>query len=334
MMKNEIKDRILWMDLLNITAILGVIMMHTNDAQNHFNGILTSEYIWACAVHSFFMWPVAAFYMLTGCNLLNYGGAIKHYIKRRIEKVLIPFIAWSFFYWGLRCRDITGFDFVNYFINGEFINIMWFFIPLFAIYLSIPFMRVMVINCSRRKIEIFLLLSFIFCSVCPFLSKLTPLEINDILFPMGANFLWFAVLGYYLGNYEFTIKQCKIYYSLGMIAVFIHFAGFILINYFTGKQNSVFMNCTVPTSVLFVIAVFLKYRYSKWNFFKKFKKYVVAISSCTFGVYLIHIIVKHGIEILVPSLVNCYWGVIPIYAISLLVILFMKRIPLVKMLVP
>ena len=50
MMKNEIKDRILWMDLLNITAILGVIMMHTNDAQNHFNGILTSEYIWACAV--------------------------------------------------------------------------------------------------------------------------------------------------------------------------------------------------------------------------------------------------------------------------------------------
>ncbi len=135
---------------------------------------------------------------------------------------------------------------------------------------------------------------------------------------MGTNFLWFAVLGYYLGNYEFTIKQCKIYYSLGMIAVFIHFAGYIAINYFTGKQNSVFMNCTVPTSVLFVIAVFLKYRYSKWNFLKKFKKYVVAISSCTFGVYLIHIIVKHGVEILVPSLVNCYWGVIPIYAISLL----------------
>lgn len=77
MMRNEIKDRILWMDLLNITAIFGVIMMHTNDAQNHFNGILTPKYIWACAVHSFFMWPVAAFYMLTGCNLLNYGGGDK-----------------------------------------------------------------------------------------------------------------------------------------------------------------------------------------------------------------------------------------------------------------
>ena len=332
MQKN--KNRFLWMDLLNITAIFGVIMMHTNDAQNHFDGLLTTEYIWACAVHSFFMWPVAAFYMLTGCNLLNYGGAINHYVKRRIEKVLIPFIAWSFFYWGLRCRDITGIDLVNYFINGKFINIMWFFIPLFAIYLSIPFMRIMVINCSRKTMEIFLLLAFFYCSVCPFLSKLTPLEINDNYFPMGSNFLWFAVLGYYLGNYEFSSNQRKICYLLGFIAVIIHFTSFIAINYLTGKQNLVFMNCTVPTSVLFVSAIFLKFRYSKWLFFNKFKKNITVISSCTFGIYLIHIIVKHGLSFLAPIMVNCYWGVIPIYTISLLTILFMKRIPLVKRLVP
>lgn len=333
-LKKEIKNRFLWMDLLNITAILGVIMMHTNDAQNHYVGVLTPEYVWACAVHSFFMWPVAAFYMLTGCNLLNYGGGNKHYISRRVKKVVIPFVAWSFFYWGIRCRDVTGIDFVNYFINGKFINIMWFFIPLFAIYMSIPFMRIMVINCSRKTTEIFLLLAFVFCSVCPFLSRLTPLEIDGNYFPMGSNFLWFAVLGYYLGNYEFTTKQRRIFYWLGGIAVIIHFAGFISINYFTGKQNLVFMNCTVPTSVLFVIAIFLKFRYSQWTNFNRFKRNVSAISSCTFGVYLIHIIVKHGLDILAPSIVNCYWGVIPIYTISLLAILFMKRIPLVKSFVP
>lgn len=325
--------RYIWMDLLNITSIVGVLMMHTNDAQNCYSGDLTFDFIWGCAVHSFYMWPVIVFYMLSGCNLMNYFD-IRKYIHKRMTKVVFPFVFWSILFAFLKRNELSGWEYINAFLNGKILIIMWFFIPLFAIYFSIPFLRVFVLNSNRTKIELFLVLSFLFCSVIPFLNKLFPIEVNTQMFPMACNFLWYAVLGYYLGHFDFPIHKRRIIYFIGSVSLIIHFTGFVLLNYISGTSNTIFMNSTVPTSVCMGVAIFIWFRYKNWSCFENHSKLIAYISSCTFGIYLIHVPIKIALLAYAPILISNIWGVAPLYIVSLLTVVLIKKIPLVKNVVP
>lgn len=69
------KERILWMDILNIFACIGVLILHTNSTTVHqFNGDVNSDFVWGLFTHSLFYWPVPVFLMLSGSNIIGYMG--------------------------------------------------------------------------------------------------------------------------------------------------------------------------------------------------------------------------------------------------------------------
>lgn len=65
------QTRLLWMDILNITACICVVLLHCNHQIDIYHGSLDFPYIWGVFVYSFAFWPVPVFMMLSCCNLLN-----------------------------------------------------------------------------------------------------------------------------------------------------------------------------------------------------------------------------------------------------------------------
>lgn len=338
--KKMCSHRIVWIDLLNICAIIGVCWMHSNNGQNVYDGTLDFSFVWGCAVHSFAIWPVDVFYMITGAMLIGranvYGGGA--YFKRRFLKTGFPFIVWSLIYYLIYSRTTNIVEFIDLFINARFVTIMWFFIPLFAIYISIPFMEIFIVNCERKLIELYLFLSFVLISFFPFICHFVNIHFVENIFPMGLNYLWISVLGYYIYYFDFSKKTRKCVYFLGIISVILNFFGYVLVNYFKGSPDLVFKTNMTPTCIFISVAVFFFFKYHNWQSVTNYSSCIMFISSCTLGVYLMHKLVKGCFNTIWPDVIYETWfevlGFIPMYLVSLVGIIFIKKIPFLRKIVP
>lgn len=65
----EQNKRVLWIDILNILACIGVVFLHC--AMPCFTGQITLHWLWTEFVHVAILWPVPVFFMISGCNLLS-----------------------------------------------------------------------------------------------------------------------------------------------------------------------------------------------------------------------------------------------------------------------
>lgn len=66
------KNRIVWVDALNIVACAGVLLLHCTNGQVHgFSGSPSVDWYIGLFTHSVFLWPVNVFFMLSGYTLIR-----------------------------------------------------------------------------------------------------------------------------------------------------------------------------------------------------------------------------------------------------------------------
>lgn len=71
-MQNISRNRIVWVDALNIVACAGVLLLHCTNGQIHgFSGSPSADWYIGLFTHSAFLWPVDVFFMLSGYTLLR-----------------------------------------------------------------------------------------------------------------------------------------------------------------------------------------------------------------------------------------------------------------------
>ncbi|MDN5954723.1 MAG: acyltransferase family protein, partial [Loigolactobacillus coryniformis] len=89
------KQRVYFMDCLNIVAIMAVILLHTSGTV--FSYRMDNHWLLAVLMQVMFIWAVPIFFMLSGANLLNYSERYdtKTFFKKRWARVVVPFIFWS-----------------------------------------------------------------------------------------------------------------------------------------------------------------------------------------------------------------------------------------------
>ena len=96
------KKRVLWIDILNIFACFGVLIMHVSNGQVHnWDGEQNAVFWWGLLTHTFSYWPVPVFLMLSGVNILtNLPDSVQWdaFFKRRAKRTVIPFFIWSVIY--------------------------------------------------------------------------------------------------------------------------------------------------------------------------------------------------------------------------------------------
>ena len=154
----RVRQKVVFFDLLRCMAAIAVVVIHVLGPYRDQLGVISdSAWITATSFNSFSRWAVPVFIMITGALMLTDSREFdaKYYVKRRLGKVLVPFLVWSVFYAVLSGLTAAGYDGATaletlkalpehetYYHLGFF----YYFIPL---YFVIPFLRYFVQHTDR-----------------------------------------------------------------------------------------------------------------------------------------------------------------------------------------
>lgn len=333
-MKNK---RVLYFDILNILSCIAVIALHHNGLVHSFEDTLAwrESLVIECA----FYWAVPVFLMISGANLLNYREKYSTavFFKKRILRTVVPWLIWSviMLIWKVQtCQIQLEENSIKYILdlilNYKVESVYWFFGALFACYLSIPVFSVMIKE--RNILWYTVALNFILLSCLPVLKNWFGFSYG-IDVPVVGSLIIYVLLGYLMATENISKKWRIILYGTGLAGCLFRLVYTYVFSLRNQKTDTSIKGYVVFHAVFLSVAVFEWAKNVEWEKWipEWLKRKLPMISSCSFGVYLIHKIVMYyertwfGINIK-----SHIWrlGFIPItYLISLGVIFILKKIP-------
>lgn len=336
------KKRVVYFDILNIVAALCVIFLHCNGSSFTYTDTLGWKQ--AMLVEAVCYWPVPIFLMLSGANLIGYRNkySTSEYFKKRFLRTVIPFVIWSSIV-SVE-KQINPFEIgIRTFISKMFTcsieSVYWFFIPLFAVYLSMPVISLLKDN--KNILWYMVGGAFLLHSLFPQLFSYLNISYNNSLNMMTVGgVLIFPILGYLLATTEFSKWQRAIFYALAIFGVTLRYLGTWYLSSIDGVLNKTFYGYTGYWSVFLACGVFVFFKYFKL-FHKiaekeKVCKTLSIISGCSFGVYLTHMIIFRFLGNFI-QVYSWQWRLLVpflIYAIALAITYILKKIPILKNIVP
>ena len=208
-----------YISVLSVISTVAVVYLHTNGCFWQFS----KERYWATAniIESVFYFAVPVFFMISGATLLDYQEKYdtKEFFFRRLKKTVIPFMFWSLLgliyqiYKGrIQIEEQSIIMLFNDFINGNIINIYWYFPALFNVYLSIPLLAAVPKEKRKSIYRLIIALAFMINSIIPFINSVFNLNID---FPLnviaGSGYLLYVLVGYYISEYVQANDSAYIY---------------------------------------------------------------------------------------------------------------------------
>ena len=244
--------------------------------------------------------------MLSGATLLNYRKryTTEAYLKKRFIKTVIPFMAWSIlaFIWRVFVVSDMQFlgirDFISNIINCNYNLNYWFFIPLFALYLSFPFLSAIRDDLKIRMYSYVALISFLTISFFPTIFSLIDIKYNaNIELPIACGYIIYPLIGYIIANSTPSKKVRYLFYGLSIIGWLIRLFGVSILSNIDGEINTVFDGYTNFPAVLQSIGILLFIKQVPWEKILREKVSTLqSIATNTFGVYLIHYFIINDIH--------------------------------------
>ncbi|OQK55378.1 hypothetical protein XM75_c10084 [Vibrio vulnificus] len=107
------RERVQFFDLLRCVAAVAVIAIHVLAPYRHELGVIPfDQWVTAVGINGISRWAVPVFILITGALMLSDTRPfdLPYYARRRLGKVLIPFLFWSLFYALLSGLSASGFD--------------------------------------------------------------------------------------------------------------------------------------------------------------------------------------------------------------------------------
>ena len=278
---------------------------------------------------------VPIFVIISGALLIPKEESTWTFYKKRIPKLLYPFIFWTIIYLIYYFYKFTKFELLSAekiwsisqdkILHGANAH-LWYLYMIIGLYLALPFIRKILIQISRREIEVFLvlwLLSMFLMSkpLYAFMPKF------DLTFFSG--YIGYLVLGYYLSNYDFKFKNKKLIFPLiYILMVVIAAVGTQMLNTDVKKLNTFFYNYIFATTAIAAGALFVWIKEISQQ--KKAPDWVLLIDKYSFGIYLAHIIPLNFLHPLISTFVGTAW-VIPLATISTIIVSILITVVLRKL---
>ncbi|MEG0757985.1 MAG: acyltransferase, partial [Raoultibacter sp.] len=270
----------------------------------------------------------------------------KEFLKRRLKKLLIPFIVWTLIVYILQyviltdTIDATIGGYITAFMNNSIEPIYWFFFAIISLTLAMPVLSLLADN---RKILWYMTgVAFLLSGVAPTLFGALHIPWTGAFnIPVAGGYVMYALLGYLVATGDVP-KKYRIAIYVAAIACFALRYGYTYISsYNLGFTDRFLFDYYGFYAVFPALAVFLLFKYKNWEspFFLKHAKAITTISGLSFGVYLIHKIILD--EIIVGQFGLEYDRIlmriicpIVLYLVSLLIVYLIKKIPILKNIVP
>lgn len=327
-MISEQKNHIVWLDVVRLVAMFTVVCCHCTDPFNFYPGTspdIDDIKFWGAAYGAFLRPCVPLFVMITGALLLPVRNETSVFYKKRIPRVLWPFLIWSVLYalfpWLLGVFGFSPETLVMFFpysgeeamrqslevslnyvaqipFNFSAIAVhMWYIYLLIGLYLYLPIFSAWVEKASRRAQRRFLVawgvtlfLPYYQEFINNYLWGTCSWNAFDMLYYF-AGFNGYLLLGHYLRHTDWSLSKTFIVglpsFAIGYAVTFFGFRHISTQPTPTPEEYELFFTYCSPNVALMTISVFLLCK--KVNVKSIFlKKALANLTLCGFGVYMIH----------------------------------------------
>lgn len=344
------RSRKTYLDCLNILAILAVLFLHHDFGVHHFNTGRSWFFDLALKIVMYFCIPV--FLMCTGTTLLGYRKkySTKVFFKKRLTKILIPMLAWFMIMTIVRqfiLKDISvptesPISFMNFFLSQGALDYYWYLFLIIGVYLVIPILSPLAENKHKHLLVYSIVAIFIISMVLPNLSELFGFYYNGFLLHTSA-WLIYPLIGYYISTYNLKPRTRAILYSSAVISLAYQFITTTLLSYNSGEAVLITQGYTQFTTAIYSSAVFCFIRNIKIKIFNNPRPQFLLrlLASCSFGVYLCHYLILRAEgfflrKIGISDVSWVYRFICPFltYALCVLLVLVLKKIPFLRRIVP
>ena len=327
-LSNQKNQHIVWLDVVRFIAMFTVVCCHCTDPFNFYPGTapnIGEIKLWGAIYGSVLRPCVPLFVMITGALLLPVRGDASTFYKKRIPRVLYPFLIWSVLYnlfpWitgllGLNPQIIL--DFFPYAgeevmrqsfsVSLEYILMipfnfsilavhMWYIYLLIGLYLYLPVFSAWVEKASERAKLMFLLawgvtllLPYYYQFVSNYLWGTCSWNSFGMLYAF-AGFNGYLLLGHYLKNLEWSLKKTLTIgipmFAVGYAVTFLGFRHITALPEYTDEMLELFFTYCSLNVVMMTIPVFMLAKKVKVNS-ERMKKALANLTVCGFGIYMIH----------------------------------------------
>ena len=354
-MKN--KSRIVYLDLLRVLAVIAVIFIHTSAQHWSDNGISFNTWLvlnfWDCCVQ----WAVPVFIMISGAVFLNrdHEISIKKIYGVNIFRIAFAYVTWSFLY-ALYQVAHEGGGFLRILaltLDGHYH--LWFLYMITSLYILTPLLR----KLTDEDMKYLMKAALVLCFVIPTLMRLKDaflmISENDMLKKavsqifspyvifmkyIKIDYIAYYIMGHFLHEMKFEKKQLRKIYFISAIS-FIFTVGFSSVITLLSKEPYGIFDIFTLNMLMISVGVFLFIKqccsHGKADFSERKIKVIGVLSSCTFGIYLVHAMILETLknEFLIDSLSFPAYISVPligsfVFLISLGITVIIKKIPVLN----
>lgn len=247
---------------------------------------------------------VPLFVMLSGYFLLPMKGTTADFFKKRLTRIVWPFLIWSalysvfyIFYAGYTPGQAVATFFKLFLVNTPECTHMWFIYMLVGLYLLTPVITPWLQRAGKRQLQFYLAL-WLISSLLPFLNRYVSPEMWGLSYwnpsPLLYYFTGFAgyfLLGYYIkrfGALKIAPSIILIVFGYTVAAIFFTHDMYHYYDYADLEMSTVFCSLNI---VLMTWGVFSLFTYIKWQGHNRLGRLITDFSEKSYGIYLAHMIV-------------------------------------------
>lgn len=326
------QNRLVWCDAIRLLAFFMLLCCHAADpfyASAAYASAATAtdpeKVQWAMRWGSLVRPCVPLFVMLTGVLSLPVNSSMEQFYKKRIPRVLYPFLLWSVIYyltpwftgllgmdnsvvtklfsWAENDSQALGDGMANVArIPYAFSFIachMWYIYMLIGLYLYIPIFSAWVEKATRRQKEIVLIL-WALSTLLPYFTEYVSryafgtCEWNSFgLFYYFAGFSGYMLLGHYIQHYvnwSWSKTLCVALPLLvtGFLITYCGYSHIMGLPDKTPEQVELFWTYNTPNVAMMTIACFLLMYRIRIHSGSRTAACLANLTACGFGIYMIH----------------------------------------------
>ena len=303
-MQTNKADNIEWINSLRLIALYAVIVLHATAPLLEEHGKVSAFNWWTADVfNALVRFAVPVLVMITGALLLHKDYEVVEFLKKRLGRVVIPFLFWSLIYvwysWYneelVFTKDAWGdIKMVLHLLKYGSSYHLWYVYMLIGLYFFIPVLSKFVRHATEKEILYFLFVWFAAMLLAqPYLSMFNP-AVDMHYF---AGFAGYLVLGHYLAFKDFGIKQPLLWGALSLVLS----AGTIAIGTWAilphgNLPGTMFYEPVSPAVVLLSAGVFIMAKYSVKTNLQGLNRIEAFTGRYTYGMYLAHALVLYFLD--------------------------------------
>lgn len=285
-MRQHTRPDIFFIHLLRSVAATSVIAIHAlGPFRWMYQEIPFDAWYSAVAINGLSRWAVPVFMMITGALLIRPEQQIdlSSFLRRRLLKVVVPFIAWSLIYIaiiGLQSGPEAARTALIESPTEPVWYHLWFFYDFIPLYLVVLLVTPVIARLNEQQLLI-LITAWLTLTLAQLLKIPTPLRHPTILYS------GYLLLGWYLFHYP-SRKQQRMWVGLGVTAIGVNLIGSWLAAEAKGDYSSMFMDYKTLNTVLIAAMLFVLAQHHGRKIRGKPKELIVSLSRYSLGIYLLH----------------------------------------------